>query len=35
MEVIVCEGYGRHAASMVGMGYVVDGFEVVEMFLSG
>ena len=35
MEVIVCEGYGRHAAFVVGMGYVVDGLEVAEMFLSG
>jgi len=35
MEVIVCEGYGRHSASVVGMGYVVDGLEVAEMFLSG
>jgi len=25
MEIIVCEGYGRHVASVVGMGDVVDG----------
>jgi len=35
MKVIVCEGDRRHAASVVGVGYVVDGLEVAEMFLSG
>jgi len=24
VEVVVCEGYGRHAASVMGMGNVVD-----------
>ena len=35
MEVIVCEGDGRHAVSMVGVGYMVDGLEVAKMFLFG
>ena len=35
MEVIVYERDGRHVASVVGVGYVVDGLEVAEMFLSG
>jgi len=33
MEVIVCEGDGRHATSVVGVGDVVDGLEVAKMFL--
>jgi len=35
MEIIVCEGDGRHVASVVGVGYVVDGLEVAKIFLSG
>jgi len=35
MEVIVCEGCGRHATSVVGVGYVVDGLELAKMFLPG
>jgi len=34
MEVIVCESDGRHAASVVGVGYVVNGLELAKMFLS-
>ena len=35
VEVVACEGYGRHAASVMGMGNVVDGLDMVEVFLSG
>jgi len=34
MEVIIYEGDGSHAASVVGVGYVVDGLKVAKMFLS-
>ena len=34
MEVIVCKGDGRHAASVVGVGYVVDELELAKMLLS-
>jgi len=34
MEIIVCKGNGRHAAFVVGVGYVVNGMELVKMFLS-
>ena len=35
VEVVVREGDGRHAASMMGMGNVVDGLDMAEVFLSG
>ena len=35
MEIIVCKGNGRHAVSVVGVGYVVNGLELAEMFLFG
>jgi len=35
MEVIVCKGYGRHAASVVGVSYVADGLELAKMLLYG
>jgi len=35
VEVVVCEGYGRHAASVMGMGNVVDGLDMAEVSLSG
>jgi len=34
MEIIVCKGNGRHATSVVGVGYVVNRLELAEMFLS-
>jgi len=35
MKVVICEDDGRHAASMVGMGDMVDGLDMAEMSLSG
>ena len=35
VEVIVCEYNGRHAASVVGMGDMVDGLYMAEMSFSG
>ena len=35
VEVIVREGDGRHAVSVMGMGNMVDGLDTVEVFLSG
>ena len=35
MKVIVCEDDGRHAASVMGMGNVVDRLNMAEMFLPG
>jgi len=35
VEVIVREGYGSHAASVMGMGNVGDGLDMTEVFLSG
>jgi len=35
VEVVLREGYGRHAASVMGMGNVVDGLDKVEVSLSG
>jgi len=35
MKVVICEDDGRHAASMVGMGDMVDGLDMTEVFLSG
>jgi len=34
MKVIVCKGNERHAAPMVGVGYVVNGLELAKMLLS-
>jgi len=35
VKVIVREGDGRHAASVMGMGNKVDGLYMAEVFLSG
>jgi len=35
VEVVVREGYGRHAASVMGMGNVVDGLDMAEVSLHG
>jgi len=35
VEVIVSKGNGRHATSVVRLGYVIDILEVTEVFLSG
>jgi len=35
VEVVVCEDDGRHAASVMGMGNMVDGLNMAEVFLSG
>ena len=35
VKVFVCEDDGRHAASVMGMGNVVDGLNMAEVFLSG
>ena len=35
MKVVICEDDGRHAASVVGMGDMVDGLDMTEVFLSG
>jgi len=35
VEVVVCEDDGRHAASVMGMGNMVDGLDMAEVFLSG
>jgi len=35
MKVIICEDDGRHAASVVGMGDMVDGLDMAEVSLSG
>jgi len=34
MKVVICEDDGRHAASVVGMGDVIDGLDMAEVFLS-
>jgi len=34
MKVVICEDDRRHAASVVGMGDVVDGLDMAEVFLS-
>jgi len=34
MKVVVCEDDGRHATSVVGMGDMSDGLDMVEVFLS-
>ena len=35
VEVVVREGYGRHAAFVMGMGNVVNWLDMAEGFLSG
>jgi len=35
MEVIVSEGYGEHAACVVGVSDMVDGLYMAEVSLSG
>jgi len=35
VKVVVREGDGRHAASVMGMGNMVDGLDMAEVFLSG
>jgi len=35
MEVVVCEGYEGHVTSVVGVGDMVDGLYMAEVFLSG
>jgi len=35
VEVIVRKGDGRHAAFVMGMGNMVDGLDMAEVFLSG
>jgi len=35
VNIIVCEDDGRHAASVMGMGNMVDGLDMAEVFLSG
>jgi len=34
MKVVICEDDGRHAALVVGMGDMVDGLDMTEVFLS-
>ena len=33
LKIIVCEGYGGHATSVMRMGYVVDGLDMAEVSL--
>jgi len=35
VKFIVCEDDGRHAAFVMGMGNMVDGLNIAEVFLSG
>ena len=35
MKVVICEDDERHAASVVGMGDMVDGLDMTEVSLSG
>jgi len=35
VKVVVCEDDGRHAASVVEMGDMIDGLNMAEVFLSG
>jgi len=35
MKVVICEDDRRHATSVVGMGDMVDGLDMAEVFLSG
>jgi len=34
MKFVICEDDGRYAASLVGMGDMVDGLDMAEVFLS-
>jgi len=34
MKVVICEDDGRHTTSMVGMGDMIDGLDMAEVFLS-
>jgi len=35
VKIVIHEGYGRHAASVIRMGDVVDGLDMAEVSLSG
>ena len=35
MKVVICEDDGRHAASVVGLGDMVDGLDMAEVSFSG
>jgi len=35
MKVVICEDDGRHTTFVVGMGDMIDGLNMVEVFLSG
>ena len=35
VEVVICEDDVRHAASVMGMGNMVDGLDMAKVFLSG
>ena len=35
MKVVICEDDGRHTASVVRMGDMIDGLDMAEVFLSG
>jgi len=35
VKVVVCKDDGRHVASVMGMGNIVDGLNMAEVFLSG
>ena len=35
MKVVICEDDGRHTTSVVGMGDMIDGLDMAEVFLSG
>jgi len=34
MKVVICEDDGRHTTSVVGMGEMIDGLDMAEVFLS-
>ena len=35
MKVVICKDDGRHTASVVGIGDMIDGLDMAEVFLSG
>ena len=35
MKVVICEDDGRYTTSVVGMGDMIDGLDMAEVFLSG
>ena len=35
MKVVICEDDGRHTVSVVGMGDMIDGLDMTQVFLSG